>query len=97
MLPTGSPRRCAAPFRGAAKDLLKQFCFERRASLAPTGRRNQWVTSAWLEECLQAVRGVLGERGKTRTRKQGGSARVLFRHSFAQDFVGEVAFILVLA
>ena len=97
MLPTGSTHRCAASFRGAAKDLLKKFCFERRASLAPTNRRNQWVTSARLEECLQAVRGVLGERGKTRTRKQGSSARVLFRQCFAQDFVGEVAFILVLA
>ena len=97
MLPTSYTHRCAACFRCAAKDLLKKFCFERLANLAPTSRRNQRITSARLEECLQAVRGVLGERGKTRTRKQGSSARVLFRECFAQDFVGEVAFILVLA
>ena len=97
MLPTSSPHRCAASFRSAAKDLLKKCCFERRANLAPTGRRNQWDTSARLEKCLQAVRGVLRERSKTRTCKQGSSARVLFRKCFAQNFVGEVAFILVLA
>ena len=97
MLPTSSPHRCAASFRSAAKDLPKKCCFERRASLAPAGRRNQWDTSARLEKCLQAVRCVLRERSKTRTCKQGSSTRVLFRKCFAQDFVGEVTFMIVFA
>ena len=95
MLPAATAQRGSTAFRSAAQNLLRDLLAEgRRRGARPRGRSKR-RRGVWLQEFLEMLGSVAGQRSQARAREERHGTRELLRERLAQDRVRKVAPILV--